>query len=134
MASLRLNPVMNIIALPFALVVSVIAATTVFRNVFVTHDGFASGSSNRQYGADSSSLGHSLPRFFTGNARITTWSRGQQRTVYPWMITRARTLVLYLFTGWSIQMLTQHLGQLRLVEAFLTVSLRPYVPPEKPND
>jgi len=33
MAILQLNPVMNIIALPFALVVSVIAATTVFRNV-----------------------------------------------------------------------------------------------------
>lgn len=36
---------MNIMTLPFALVVSVIAATTVFRNVFVSFDNFA-GDSN----------------------------------------------------------------------------------------
>ncbi|TFK36382.1 hypothetical protein BDQ12DRAFT_248941 [Crucibulum laeve] len=45
MASLALNPVMNIIALPFALVVSVIASTTVFRNVFIAHDSFFSDAS-----------------------------------------------------------------------------------------
>jgi hypothetical protein len=38
LAALALNPVMNIICLPFALVISTIAATTVFRNVFVLHD------------------------------------------------------------------------------------------------
>jgi len=83
MASLRLNPVMNIIALPFALVVSVIAATTVFRNVFIAHDGFASGSSGGQHGTNSSGTGHSLPRFFTGNSRITTWSRGATKDRIP---------------------------------------------------
>lgn len=40
MAGLQLNPVMSIITLPFALVVSVIAATTVFRNVFMAYDNF----------------------------------------------------------------------------------------------
>jgi hypothetical protein len=84
MASLRLNPVMNIIALPFALVVSVIAATTVFRNVFIAHDGFASGSSSGQHGANSSSVGYSLPRFFTGGTRsLTSWSRGPTKDRIP---------------------------------------------------
>ncbi|KJA26745.1 hypothetical protein HYPSUDRAFT_1029023 [Hypholoma sublateritium FD-334 SS-4] len=41
MAGLQLNPVMNIITLSFAVVVSVIAATTVFRNVFTAYDNFA---------------------------------------------------------------------------------------------
>ncbi|KNZ81986.1 hypothetical protein J132_09309 [Termitomyces sp. J132] len=41
-ATLGLNPVMNIMCLPFALVVSVIASTTVFRNVFTAHDSFSS--------------------------------------------------------------------------------------------
>ncbi|KAG6888367.1 hypothetical protein C0992_008669 [Termitomyces sp. T32_za158] len=41
-AALGLNPVMNIMCLPFALVVSVIASTTVFRNVFITYDSFSS--------------------------------------------------------------------------------------------
>ncbi|KAF9527459.1 hypothetical protein CPB83DRAFT_793263 [Crepidotus variabilis] len=41
-AGLQLNPVMNIMTLPFALVVSVIAATSVFRNVFVAFDSFSS--------------------------------------------------------------------------------------------
>ncbi|KAJ3568295.1 hypothetical protein NP233_g5805 [Leucocoprinus birnbaumii] len=45
MACLALNPVMNIIALPFALVVSVIASTTVFRNVFIQYDAFSSDTS-----------------------------------------------------------------------------------------
>ncbi|KAK7441001.1 hypothetical protein VKT23_016782 [Stygiomarasmius scandens] len=40
-AALTLNPVMNIIALPFALVVSVIAATTIFRHVFLLYDSFS---------------------------------------------------------------------------------------------
>jgi hypothetical protein len=39
---MQLNPVMNIMCLPFALVASVIAATTVFRHVFTLHDGLAS--------------------------------------------------------------------------------------------
>ncbi|KAF5371792.1 hypothetical protein D9758_003523 [Tetrapyrgos nigripes] len=44
-ASLVLNPVMNIICLPFAIVVSVIAATTVFRHVFLLYDSFSHVSS-----------------------------------------------------------------------------------------
>ncbi|KAF9014209.1 hypothetical protein BDQ17DRAFT_447875 [Cyathus striatus] len=44
MAALALNPVMNIIALPFALVISVMASTTVFRNVFIKHDAFSAES------------------------------------------------------------------------------------------
>lgn len=40
MAGLQLNPVMNIITISFALIVSVIAATTVFRNVFIAYDNF----------------------------------------------------------------------------------------------
>lgn len=51
MASLALNPVMNIITLPFALVVSVIAATTVFRNVFIRYDAFSSGGSGGKNGS-----------------------------------------------------------------------------------
>ncbi|KAG8981257.1 hypothetical protein FRC05_004159 [Tulasnella sp. 425] len=42
LAGLSLNPIMNIIVLPMTLVVSVIASTTVFRNVFTLHDDFAS--------------------------------------------------------------------------------------------
>ncbi|KAG9050125.1 hypothetical protein FS837_007650 [Tulasnella sp. UAMH 9824] len=42
LAALSLNPIMNIIVLPMTLVVSVIASTTVFRNVFILHDDFAS--------------------------------------------------------------------------------------------
>jgi hypothetical protein len=44
---------MNIIALPFALVVSVIAATTVFRNVFTAYDAFAFSSANPATGSGS---------------------------------------------------------------------------------
>lgn len=51
MASLALNPVMNIITLPFALVVSVIAATTVFRNVFIRYESFSSGGSGGKNGS-----------------------------------------------------------------------------------
>lgn len=46
MAGLHMNPVMNIITLPFALVVSVIAATTVFRNVFTAYDNFTADSNS----------------------------------------------------------------------------------------
>ncbi|KAG9014887.1 hypothetical protein FRB94_009045 [Tulasnella sp. JGI-2019a] len=45
LASLALNPIMNIIAVPFTLVVSVIAATTVFRHVFTMYDDFSSETS-----------------------------------------------------------------------------------------
>ncbi|KAG8926127.1 hypothetical protein FRC03_008486 [Tulasnella sp. 419] len=45
MAGLGLNPVMNIICLPFALVVSAIAATRVFRHVFTLYDDFHNSSS-----------------------------------------------------------------------------------------
>ncbi|KAG8885203.1 hypothetical protein FRB98_001931 [Tulasnella sp. 332] len=41
LAGMKLNPIMNIIAIPFTLVVSVIAATTVFRNVFTMYDDFS---------------------------------------------------------------------------------------------
>ncbi|KAF9554796.1 hypothetical protein CPC08DRAFT_162416 [Agrocybe pediades] len=54
MAGLHLNPVMNIITLPFACVVSVIAATTVFRNVFTTYDSFS-----REGNTPSSKIGSS---------------------------------------------------------------------------
>ncbi|KAG6815235.1 hypothetical protein H0H87_003730, partial [Tephrocybe sp. NHM501043] len=66
-ACLGLNPVMNIIALPFALVVSVIAATTVFRNVFTAYDAFASDGTAG--GGVSSSGRQSGPLAYTG--RIT---------------------------------------------------------------
>ncbi|KAF9486181.1 hypothetical protein BDN70DRAFT_889562 [Pholiota conissans] len=45
MAGLQLNPVMNIMTLPFAVVVPVIVATTVFRNVFTESDNFYSDTS-----------------------------------------------------------------------------------------
>ena len=41
MAGLQLNPSMNVMTLPFAAVVSVLAATMVFRNVFTAYDSFA---------------------------------------------------------------------------------------------
>jgi hypothetical protein len=41
LAGLQLNPVMNLITVSFALVISVIAATTVFRNVFIASDSFS---------------------------------------------------------------------------------------------
>jgi len=41
LAGMSLNPIMNIIAVPFTLVVSVIAATTVFRHVFLMYDDFS---------------------------------------------------------------------------------------------
>ncbi|KAH6902449.1 hypothetical protein BKA70DRAFT_1567892 [Coprinopsis sp. MPI-PUGE-AT-0042] len=42
-AILQLNPPMNLMCLSFALVVSVIASTTIFRNVFTAYDAFSSG-------------------------------------------------------------------------------------------
>lgn len=42
-ASLQLNPPMNLMCLSFALMVSVIASTTIFRNVFTAYDAFSSG-------------------------------------------------------------------------------------------
>ncbi|PPR04772.1 hypothetical protein CVT24_007088 [Panaeolus cyanescens] len=74
-AGLHYNPVMNIMCLPFALVVSVIAATTVFRNVFTAYDAFDEGYT--------SSTGRStgLGALRTG-ARIQFWnSRAQTTTV-----------------------------------------------------
>ncbi|KAG6865412.1 hypothetical protein C0991_002906, partial [Blastosporella zonata] len=71
-ASLGLNPVMNIVALPFALVVSVIASTTVFRNVFTTYDAFASEVTG---GAVSSSAQNSGPLAYNGG-RLTVGTRG----------------------------------------------------------
>jgi hypothetical protein len=40
-AALALNPVMNLMCLPFALVVSTLASTTVFRNLYRMHDSLA---------------------------------------------------------------------------------------------
>ncbi|KAG6915742.1 hypothetical protein DXG01_010039 [Tephrocybe rancida] len=69
MATLGLNPVMNIVALPFALVVSVIAATTVFRNVFMAYDAFAS--SKGTGGGISSSGMHSGPLSYNGRQAVS---------------------------------------------------------------
>jgi hypothetical protein len=41
-AILHLNPAMNLMCLSFALVASVIASTTIFRNVFTAYDAFSS--------------------------------------------------------------------------------------------
>ncbi|KAJ3503300.1 hypothetical protein NLJ89_g8494 [Agrocybe chaxingu] len=54
-AGLQLNPVMNIMFLPFALVVSVIAATTVFRNVFTAYDAFSNDTGHSGHSGHSSS-------------------------------------------------------------------------------
>jgi hypothetical protein len=45
-AAMNLNPVMNIMCLPFALVASVIAATRVFRHLYTINDGLGSGQSS----------------------------------------------------------------------------------------
>ncbi|KAJ2926023.1 hypothetical protein H1R20_g11076, partial [Candolleomyces eurysporus] len=71
-AALQLNPVMNILCLPFALVVSVIAATTVFRNVFTAYDAF---SKDHSTGPSSSSKGQRITEGLSGfsnrhNARL----------------------------------------------------------------
>lgn len=41
MVGLQLNDAMNVIMIPATLVISVIASTTVFRNLFVVYDSFA---------------------------------------------------------------------------------------------
>ncbi|KAF9462713.1 hypothetical protein BDZ94DRAFT_1165280 [Collybia nuda] len=74
MAALGLNPVMNIIALPFALVVSVIAATTVFRNVFTAFDGFSSESGGQNTGSGINS-GGALNRMAVGGPRFSSSRR-----------------------------------------------------------
>ncbi|KAF8884823.1 hypothetical protein BD779DRAFT_1442846 [Infundibulicybe gibba] len=75
MAALALNPVMNIVALPFALVVSVIAATTVFRNVFVLYDGF-SGDYTKQKASNTSSTRAGTDIRFVTTPRVKTSSVG----------------------------------------------------------
>jgi len=72
MAGLHMNPVMNIITLPFALVVSVIAATTVFRNVFITYDNFTSDSND--------SSGSSAPTLRTGTHILFNHNISGQQT------------------------------------------------------
>ncbi|KAG9019852.1 hypothetical protein FRB90_003442 [Tulasnella sp. 427] len=69
LAALTLNQVMNIFALPFALVVSVIASTAVFRNVFILYDGFAGGpsSNSRPTTSGQAVIGNTM-----GNNRNTT--------------------------------------------------------------
>lgn len=69
MAALWLNRVMNNITLPFALVISVIAATTVFRNVFIAYDGFSSESGGSE-GTSSGGLNSGPLRLNTGGQRI----------------------------------------------------------------
>jgi len=62
-AAQNLNPVMNIIAVPFTLVTSVIAATTVFRHVFVLYDDFSGGDTTRGGSKDVvATVGGSGPR------------------------------------------------------------------------
>jgi hypothetical protein len=56
-ASLALNPVMNLMFLPASQVVSTLAATTVFRNVFRIHDAFAVDSSLPRYQSNNPSTG-----------------------------------------------------------------------------
>ena len=46
MGALDLNPVMTVLTMHFTLPVSVIASTTVFRNVFIAYDGFEDNSVN----------------------------------------------------------------------------------------
>lgn len=78
MAALGLNPVLMIIALPFALVVSVIASTTIFRNVFITYDDFGANSANSQGTfTDTSRNGHGpgVFRFFPGSLLTTVLSQ-----------------------------------------------------------
>ncbi|KAF8646947.1 hypothetical protein AX16_007039 [Volvariella volvacea WC 439] len=81
MASLALSPVMNIIALPFALVASVIASTTVFRNVFTLYDSWGKDTA-RGSGNTGSVSGPGLPRFAggTGGGRLP-FTTGQSNQV-----------------------------------------------------
>ena len=72
MAGLHMNPVMNIITLSFALVVSVIAATTVFRNVFIAYDNFTSDPND--------SSGSSAPTLRTGTHILFNHNVSGQQT------------------------------------------------------
>lgn len=71
MAVLALNPTMNVICLPFACVISVIAATTIFRNVFTLYDSF-SGTTK----GDSSNRAISELNRLNNPARITVATGG----------------------------------------------------------
>lgn len=82
MAALGLNPVMNIMMLPFALVVSVIAATTVFRNVFVRYDAFASDRSKSQ-AASSDNNRSGFQHGFSNNPRVAFGSRNVRSDSIP---------------------------------------------------
>ena len=77
MASLTMNPIMNVMALPFAMVVSVIAATTVFRNVFLAYDSFGNSPSNEQQGESAANIRRNSVQvgFSVGGQRITNSSR-----------------------------------------------------------
>jgi hypothetical protein len=68
-AALALNQVMNIMNLPFAAVVSTVAATTVFRNVFSMHGGLAVDSSLPRYASNGPSGGNVSGRPGQGSSR-----------------------------------------------------------------
>lgn len=71
-AALQLNPPMNLMFLPFALVVSTIAASTVFRNLLF-HDAPSSASA----GFDLSDTGASLPRFAKHKTQVGALSTAE---------------------------------------------------------
>jgi len=88
MTSLGLNPVTNIIALPFALVVSVIAATTVFRNVFVAYDGFENNvTSSGQHGTDTSNVGN-------GRGAVRSFGRSRSSTASSHRLIRESRMIM----------------------------------------
>jgi len=68
LGGLGLNPVMNIISIPFVLVVSVIASTTVFRNVFTLYDDF--GSDGAPTSRSATSYGQSGPAVTFGGTPL----------------------------------------------------------------
>ncbi|KAF9057166.1 hypothetical protein BJ165DRAFT_12626 [Panaeolus papilionaceus] len=73
-AGLHYNPVLNIMCLPFALVVSVIAATTVFRNVFTAYEAFDEGynpNTGRSTGSSSLRTGARI-HFWNSRAQVST--------------------------------------------------------------
>jgi hypothetical protein len=82
LAALRLSPVMNIMCLPFALVVSTISAAIVFRHVLVTPDGWGRTARGVATGA-------TLPRFArpkpgastSGSASEGPWTAEHELTV-----------------------------------------------------
>ena len=70
MAGLQLNPSMNVMTLPFAAVVSVLAATMVFRNVFTAYDSFADRTLDPKYNSSApkeSTLRTGARILFNGN-------------------------------------------------------------------